>query len=459
MYKLISEYIKKSKTFVEIFAENTELLKLSESTIKVQNYTNIEKAYKAKLSSLISTNQIGEIEKSFYSGIAKDLHNISKINTSEIECLQGVRIFPSNPLDVIKKYDTSNSLLYVDMEQIKGNAEVFNHLLNSISKADLVLSFTPSGEIAEIMKEAISELDLNSVIIKTEDEFKVLVSNYVFEKGEKWNGDLLPEVESKIEKFEIEKLDLGENTYSINEFMSAMYIALSNASYNGKLPGQDGRTAYIRDILNTYIIIDQYDSSTDTYITYRGEWYLDPKGKIKFKTKWVVVNGRTIWISDKEEIVVQPKATTSDPNQETVNPEDLGKEKTTKLFKADFQILEKATDEQFILGVVLEPNDQDGDDADSQNHIYAEGTVRKTAHMWMEDYLNLNIMHKDSGAGKLTPCESYLVPEDCIIGGQKVKKGSWILAAHVDDEIWEKVKSGEFTGWSIGGEATLQEVA
>ena len=50
--------------------------------------------------------------------------------------------------------------------------------------------------------------------------------------------------------------------------------------------------------------------------------------------------------------------------------------------------------------------------------------------------------------------ESYLAPTDFTIGELAVRKGTWLLAVRVlSDELWERVKSGDLTGFSIGGSA------
>jgi len=50
--------------------------------------------------------------------------------------------------------------------------------------------------------------------------------------------------------------------------------------------------------------------------------------------------------------------------------------------------------------------------------------------------------------------ESYLAPTDFSVGELAVKKGTWLLAVRVlSDELWERVKSGDLTGFSIGGSA------
>ena len=107
----------------------------------------------------------------------------------------------------------------------------------------------------------------------------------------------------------------------------------------------------------------------------------------------------------------------------------------------------KTGEERFVLGVVLEP-----DVVDSQNDFESEDDIRKAAHTFMEHFTQLGKQHEEIVTGKLKVLESYLAPADFDIGDEKVKKGTWLMAIRVnDDELWESVKKGSFTGFSIGG--------
>jgi DNA adenine methylase len=63
-------------------------------------------------------------------------------------------------------------------------------------------------------------------------------------------------------------------------------------------------------------------------------------------------------------------------------------------------------------------------------------------------------MHKGAINDKVKLLESYLAPADFELNGQQVKQGTWMMAVKVlDDALWQAVKSGELTGFSIGGSA------
>jgi len=117
-----------------------------------------------------------------------------------------------------------------------------------------------------------------------------------------------------------------------------------------------------------------------------------------------------------------------------------------KLAKADAA---PTNAEHYVLGIVLEP-----DVVDTQKDTYSAEEIRSTAHKWMEDYRAIGLMHRGDVSTSVRPVESYIAPVDFELGGQTVKAGTWLLAVHViDHALWEAVKAGELTGFSIGGSA------
>lgn len=126
-----------------------------------------------------------------------------------------------------------------------------------------------------------------------------------------------------------------------------------------------------------------------------------------------------------------------------------------RISRADWhvRVAKQDEDERYVLGVVLVP-----DETDSQGDIYDEATVRKASEYFMEYARTLGLMHAHAlGGDKVRILENYIAPCDFELGDQLVRKGTWLLAARVlDDRLWEAVKSGELTGWSIEGSAIVQ---
>jgi len=143
----------------------------------------------------------------------------------------------------------------------------------------------------------------------------------------------------------------------------------------------------------------------------------------------------------------------------------IGQEAIDRLMKRQFKIFKYATspavdeedeEERFVLGVVLVP-----DEEDSQGDIYNEAEVRKAAHYYMEFGAALGLMHEQTlSEAKVRVLESYLAPVDFNLEGQSVKKGTWLLAARIlDDDLWDAIKEGRLTGWSMEGTALAFDIA
>lgn len=122
------------------------------------------------------------------------------------------------------------------------------------------------------------------------------------------------------------------------------------------------------------------------------------------------------------------------------------------------------TEERFVLGLVLEPNDgADGAPLkpDTQGDVYSAKSVRGTAHNWMQRYGQIDLMHswEALGAGAVSVLESYIAPVGFEIGDgedlYKVVKGTWLLALRVlDEKLWQAIKVGAIGAFSVGGKAT-----
>jgi hypothetical protein len=118
-----------------------------------------------------------------------------------------------------------------------------------------------------------------------------------------------------------------------------------------------------------------------------------------------------------------------------------------------------STEERYVLGIVLEPQDPQNP-VDSQGDVYDAETIRLAAYRFMEEYRNIGLQHSGLINDKVKILESWIQREDTVIGGQNVLAGSWLMAVRVlDDELWAAVKDGKITGFSIGGKGKRTSVA
>lgn len=119
----------------------------------------------------------------------------------------------------------------------------------------------------------------------------------------------------------------------------------------------------------------------------------------------------------------------------------------------------KATEQRLVYGVVLRPNRMDAQD----DHM-TPVEVEKAAHYYMEHAQVIKLRHGRDPVQKDAPLkavvmESYIAPVDFKMGRGDVKKGDWVMGVRVDDQaIWDKIQSGEYRGFSVGGVGTRQEI-
>lgn len=114
-------------------------------------------------------------------------------------------------------------------------------------------------------------------------------------------------------------------------------------------------------------------------------------------------------------------------------------------------------EQQIVTGVVLQPETVDG-----QGDIYSADVIAEAAHNFLAKYnkqTKLGLQHKSFTQGRFSLVESWLAPMDLVINGTTVKAGAWVMSVKVlDAKIWQQVKDGRITGFSIGGKAKIQRL-
>ncbi|KKL87739.1 hypothetical protein LCGC14_1931720, partial [marine sediment metagenome] len=106
-----------------------------------------------------------------------------------------------------------------------------------------------------------------------------------------------------------------------------------------------------------------------------------------------------------------------------------------------------------ITGIVLEPEVRD-----AQGDIIDEDAITRAAHRFLAKFnrqTTMGLMHKMFGDVGVELYESWVTKVKQKLGGETVKKGSWLMTVHAfDDDVWKRVENGEITGFSIGGVAS-----
>lgn len=133
----------------------------------------------------------------------------------------------------------------------------------------------------------------------------------------------------------------------------------------------------------------------------------------------------------------------------------LTKEYEQKKKEPDFSVQVKLIcseeeEERKVYGLVYAPDvvDAHGDYTDA-------GTLEKAAHDFMLNYQKMDVQHNfEEGAGEVV--ESFIAPETFTINGEEIVKGSWVLVSIASEEVWEAIKKGEITGYSLYGTAEVE---
>lgn len=134
--------------------------------------------------------------------------------------------------------------------------------------------------------------------------------------------------------------------------------------------------------------------------------------------------------------------------------ENSSDEQNTVKKQIDVTIAKADEEQQTVTGIVLQPEVVDG-----QGDIMSAEVIRDSAYAFLMNFnkaTKLGIQHNKFPVGKMALVESWLSPMEMAIGTKTVKQGSWVMTVKVlDKKLWEKVKKGEITGFSIGGKAKV----
>lgn len=122
-----------------------------------------------------------------------------------------------------------------------------------------------------------------------------------------------------------------------------------------------------------------------------------------------------------------------------------------------FPILKSAEEERTVFGVVLEP-----ETVDAHGDVISAEEIRNAAYQYLEFFQLKGFQHGKSPRYPAFPegvrlLESYVLdptffPNGFMIGSRHIKPGTWLIRMRVDhDGLWEDIKTGRITGFSIGG--------
>jgi hypothetical protein len=91
---------------------------------------------------------------------------------------------------------------------------------------------------------------------------------------------------------------------------------------------------------------------------------------------------------------------------------------------------------------------------DLQNDVIRPEEIEKAAYNFVLESRQAGEMHKTIGVGRLV--ESFMITSEKaeIFGIDREHIGKWWVGFKIDDpDVWERVKTGELSMFSIGGRA------
>lgn len=121
--------------------------------------------------------------------------------------------------------------------------------------------------------------------------------------------------------------------------------------------------------------------------------------------------------------------------------------------QGNLPMTEDGEEEQKAWAPVLIPNE-----TDKQGDVIPTKEIETAAHDFLAEYRQVDTDH-DLLAGKGVPIESWTLKTDTTFDlpdgseSREYPAGTWFMGVKFNDEAWDRIKSGELTGFSIYGEA------
>lgn len=119
--------------------------------------------------------------------------------------------------------------------------------------------------------------------------------------------------------------------------------------------------------------------------------------------------------------------------------------------KTTGSIVKRDEEQQIVTGAALVP-----DRPDKEGDVVRKDTIETVAYDYMARHQTINENHDQIPRDEHAIVESYIAPQDLTLGGTELPEGTWVLSAKLGDQAWRKVKSGEFSGFSIEGRGEKQ---
>lgn len=122
--------------------------------------------------------------------------------------------------------------------------------------------------------------------------------------------------------------------------------------------------------------------------------------------------------------------------------------------------IEKVDEEQRIVAGWASVIEQGGEAVvDLQGDVIDEADLVKAAHAFVSDARVGKAMHDGEPVAEVVESVVFTAETQKALGVELGKVGWWIAMKVHDGAVWDRVKSGELGAFSIGGQATPEEIA
>lgn len=117
------------------------------------------------------------------------------------------------------------------------------------------------------------------------------------------------------------------------------------------------------------------------------------------------------------------------------------------------RILKTDAANHYVTGIVYEPMAED-----SHGNYMTEAEITKAAYYFAKNGDKVDLQHSFEPLDGATVVETWIAKADFDIGGEAVKKGTWLMTVEVTDaSVWESIEKGDITGFSMGGMGNYSE--
>ena len=116
-------------------------------------------------------------------------------------------------------------------------------------------------------------------------------------------------------------------------------------------------------------------------------------------------------------------------------------------------------DRKIIFGWASIANDANGQAVvDSDNDTIPIEELEQAAYRYVEFSRKGGEMHERTGVANLIESMIFTPEKSELLGIGGLPQGWWVGFRVTDDAVWQKVKSGEYSMFSIGGRAVRSEL-